>query len=83
MADVKISETVWRTFVQAARARGRKPERLAEKALKVYVQQMGDEQLDAETRHAARKAKFRIADTEEIIRQYRRERAKRTRNGRT
>ena len=83
MADVKIAENVWRTFVEKARARGKKPERLAEKALKDFVQQMDDEQLFEETCRAARRANFRIEDTEEIIRKIRRESAKRTRNGRS
>jgi predicted DNA-binding protein (UPF0278 family) len=83
MAEVKIAEKVWQAFVKAARARGKRPELLAEKALKNYAQQMDDEQLLEASCRAARKARFRIEDTEEIIRQYRRERAKRMKNGGT
>jgi hypothetical protein len=69
MADVTISEALWNDFV--ALAQRRRPESLAESVLRAYLQRSVDETLIEETARAARRAKFRIDDTEELIRQYR------------
>lgn len=81
MAEVKIAETLWTDFVALAQRQRRRPEALAEKALRDYMDRLADEELIAETARAARRAKFRIQDTEEIIRQYRRKRTRKSRNG--
>lgn len=72
MAEVKIQEGLWQEFVSTARKQRRKPEILAAKVLRDYLQRVDDEDLLARSEHAARRTKFRIEDTEEIIREYRR-----------
>src|SRR5206468_841842 len=82
MAEVTIQESLWKDFVVLAQRRRRKPAALAETALREYIQRIADEELDAAMTRAARRAKFRLKDTEEIIRQYRREKAKKAMDGR-
>jgi pantoate kinase len=71
VAEVTIKEALWQDLVQVARRRKRKPEALAERALRDFLRRQEDEELLARSQRAARRTGFRIEQTEEIIRQYR------------
>jgi hypothetical protein len=45
---------------------------LAERVLHEFIQRAADEELLARSERAARRAQFRMEDTEEVLRQYRR-----------
>ena len=81
MAEIVIREDVWQSFVAVAKDLRRQPRRLAEKVLKDYAEILAREKLLAETERAAQRASFDIEDTEEIIREYRRRKAARLKNG--
>jgi hypothetical protein len=72
MVDVKIRDKVWKDLLVVARRKRRSPAALVERALEEYLQLVADEELIAQSRRDARRAKFRVEDTEEIIRQFRR-----------
>ncbi|MBL8794184.1 MAG: hypothetical protein JNM56_09780 [Planctomycetia bacterium] len=81
MPEVSIAGKVWREFVQLAERQKRNPQALAETVLREYLQRAADEQLLADSRKDARKAKIASKDVEELIRQYRREKARKAQNG--
>jgi hypothetical protein len=81
MADVTISNSLWKQLVEVANRHRRKPAAVAESALREYLERLADERLMADTMHAARRAPFRIGDTEDLIRQHRRGKARKSRNG--
>ena len=83
MPELAISDKVWKDLVSLAEGKKLKPGRLAERVIKDYIRRCADEELIAETERAAQRAPFRIEDTEEIIRQYRRRKAMRANNGRS
>ncbi len=72
MAEVIIRERIWQDFMAVARQKRRKAEKLAERVLRDYVQRAADEELLQRSEQAARRAKFPIDKTEEIIRRARR-----------
>jgi hypothetical protein len=74
MASVIIREKLWKDFVAVARQKKRKAERLAEGVLRDYVQRVADEDLLLRSEQAARRAKFPVDQTEDVIRQTRRNR---------
>jgi hypothetical protein len=74
LAEVKIPETLWQDFVAVAKRQRHQPEALAQEVLQEYLQRIADEDLLADSERAARRARFPIEKTEEIIRQYRRKR---------
>jgi hypothetical protein len=69
-----IREKLWKDLVAVARKRGQRAESLAQNALSEYLQRVTDEDLLHRSERAAHKAKFRIGDTEQIIRKWRRSR---------
>ena len=71
MAELTIKETVWRKLVQVARRRRKRPEVLANVALREFLQRQADEELLERSSHAAQRTSFSIGQTEELIRQYR------------
>ncbi len=71
MAAVTIREQVWQDLLALARQRRRNAEALAEEALRDYVRRAADEDLLSRSGRAARRAPFRIEQTEEVIRQAR------------
>jgi hypothetical protein len=75
MPDVKVPQRVWNGLKAAADRRGQKPDALARKALTEFLDRLANEELFAETEKAARRAPFRLKDTEKVIRQYRRQRS--------
>lgn len=72
MVEVAIREELWRELAALAQRLGRRPEILAEAALRDFLQRQADEELLASSNRAARRAPFRLEDTEEVIRRYRR-----------
>ncbi len=72
MAKVTIREKLWRELAVLAQRMRRRPETLAEIALRDYLQRQADEELLDASAQSARRAGFRIEDTEDVIRQYRR-----------
>ena len=83
MAEVRIRERLWQDFIALAHREHHQPTALAKRLLREYIQRAKDEELDARIRRTARRAKFRIENTEEIIRQYRRRKASKAGNGRS
>jgi hypothetical protein len=73
MAEVTISENLWRDLQTVARRQRRKPGQLAEAALREYLRRLSDEELLARSEQAARRAPFRAGDSEEVVRQHRRQ----------
>ena len=71
MAELTVSEKVWRELVEVARRRRTKPESLADAALREFLQRQADEELLEKSSRAAQKTSFPISETEEIIRQHR------------
>jgi hypothetical protein len=75
MAELTIHEALWHDFVAVAEQQKQAPQDLAQQVLRDYIQRASDEQLLARSAHAARRAKLRIGDAEEAVRQYRRRKA--------
>ncbi|MGQ0637074.1 MAG: hypothetical protein ACT4QC_20890 [Planctomycetaceae bacterium] len=72
MIDVKIRDKTWKDFLAVARKKRRSPAALMQRVLESYLQTVADEELIAQSQRDARRARFRVEDTEEIIRQFRR-----------
>jgi hypothetical protein len=72
MPAVEIQQGLWKDLVIAAEKKRRKPESLANEALKDFLQRITDEELISRSARAARRAPLRMADTERAIREYRR-----------
>jgi hypothetical protein len=75
MPAVEIRQGVWNDLVVAAEKRRRKPETLANEALRDFLQRAADEELLARSARAARRSPLRAANAEEAISRYRRDRA--------
>ena len=71
MAEVTIQERTWQELLKVARRRRKKPQTLADEALREYLERQEDEDLLKKSSHAAQSTAFDIRDTEEIIRQNR------------
>jgi len=76
MADLRIRESLWDDFVAVAERKQARPDELAERVPRDSIQRAADEELLARSERAARRARFRMADSEEIVREHRRRRAK-------
>jgi hypothetical protein len=72
MVELEIQDTLWNEFVAIARRQRTRPEALAEQVLREFIQRSSDEALLARSEQAARRARFQIDETEEIVRQHRR-----------
>jgi hypothetical protein len=73
VAEIVIKEKVWQELAQVARRRRKKPQDLAHTALVEFLKRQADEDLLARSSRAAQKTAFSISDTEEVIRQHRKE----------
>jgi bisphosphoglycerate-independent phosphoglycerate mutase (AlkP superfamily) len=71
LAEVVIREKLWKDFVAVTRQQRQKAETLAEQVLRDYVQRITDEELISRSARAARRAKFRMQETEEIVKNFR------------
>ena len=76
MAEITVTEKVWRQLVEVAQRRRTKPENLADAALREFLQRQADEELLTKSSRAAQKTSFPISETEEIIRQHRKRKKK-------
>jgi hypothetical protein len=85
MAVIKVTicDSLWREYVAVMEKCGWDPQRLVQTAVLDHVQRLADEDLLAATEIAARRSpKLKGKNVEEVIRQYRREKAKKAANGR-
>lgn len=71
MPDLTIRKALWESLVQLAEKKKQKPETLAERALTDFIERDSDEELLQRSAKAARRAPFRINETEEVIRRHR------------
>lgn len=71
MPDLKVQQQVWDEIRTAAAKQGQRPESLANRALKEYLQRLADEELIAESQREARRAPLKVRDTERAIREHR------------
>ncbi|HVC95292.1 MAG TPA: hypothetical protein VND64_16470 [Pirellulales bacterium] len=78
MAELTIRTTVWQEFKAVAQKQRKRPEALAEQVLKDYVQQIADDELLRRSMSEARKAPFRSGDAVQVVRDYRRKRARKS-----
>lgn len=76
MPELKIRKSLWDEFVAIAEKQKQSPEKLAQRVLRDYVQQFTDEELLERSSSAARRASFRMDETEEAVRRYRKTRKK-------
>lgn len=74
MAELTIRKQLWERFKEAAEKQRQKPESVAERLLKDFVQRVADEELLARSSAAARRAGVEGKNAEEVVRQYRRKR---------
>ncbi|MCY2994725.1 MAG: hypothetical protein NTY19_43720 [Planctomycetota bacterium] len=72
MPELKISQGIWDDFVAIAEKRKRKPEALAQDVLRDFIQHFTDEELLERSSAAARRAPFRIEESEHVVRHHRR-----------
>jgi len=72
MPELNIPKGLWDEFVAVAEKQKKTPEKLAQQVLCDYVQQFTDEGLLERSSAAARRAPFRMNETEDVVRGYRR-----------
>lgn len=72
MPDLTIRQGLWDDLVVVAEKQRKKPQTLAQQAIQEYVQRKSDEELLERSATAARRAPFRMSETEAVIREYRR-----------
>ena len=58
MAEVTITENLWHDLLRVARRHRRKPQAVAEEALRDFLRREADEQLLAQSQSAARRSRF-------------------------
>jgi predicted transcriptional regulator len=75
MAELTIQASLWKKLVRLAQEKRRKPEAIATKALRDYLERQANEELLARSERAARKTQFDIEETEDLIRRYRRKKS--------
>jgi hypothetical protein len=75
MVELEIQDALWDDLVAVAQRRRTHPRALAEEVLRDFIQQTADEELLARSERAARRGRFRMEDTEDVVRKYRRRRA--------
>lgn len=68
MPELKIRKALWESLVQLAEKKKQKPETLAERALTDFIERDSDEELLQRSSKVARRAPFRMDETEEAIR---------------
>jgi predicted transcriptional regulator len=73
VAQITIRDPLWENLVQLARKTRKKPESLAAEAVRDFLQRRADEDLLARSERAARRSRFPLAESEEIVRKHRRQ----------
>lgn len=76
MAELHVADKVWQELLEVARQRRKRPEDLADAALREFLQRQADETLLARSSAAARASGLNIGQTEAVIRRYRQRKAK-------
>lgn len=80
---VKIPDYLWQHYLDVTKRCGWDSQRLVEIAVLNQIQLLADEDLLAHTEAAARRStKLKGKNVEEVIREYRREKARKAANGR-
>jgi hypothetical protein len=74
MPERKINKGLWEDIIAIARKRKRKPESLACDVLRDFIQHFTDEELLQRSAEAARRAPFRMEQSEDVVRYHRRTR---------
>lgn len=71
MAQITIREPLWSEITGLVRRKGKSPTAVAEKALREFLERQEAEELLARSDRIARKARFKLADTEKLIQTFR------------
>jgi hypothetical protein len=71
MVEIEVQDALWDEFAAIARSQRTSPAVLVEQVLREFVQRVSDEALLARSEQAARRTRFRIEETEQIIQQHR------------
>jgi hypothetical protein len=71
MAEVRVRDRLWQDFVTVAQKQQKAPQALVQRVLEDYIQRVTDEELLARSARAARRTRFRLGQTEEVVRRYR------------
>jgi len=71
MPEVMIQQGLWSDLVAIAQRQKKKPETVARRALTEFIQRVSDEELLEKSAATARRAPFRMEQTEDVIRTYR------------
>lgn len=74
MPAVKIQQGLWNDLLSIAEKQRRRPETLANEALRDFLQRTADVELLSRSAAAARRSPLPIAETEKAIRRHRRKR---------
>lgn len=74
MPNLTIRQGLWDDLVVVAEKQRKKPQTLAQQVIQEYVQRMSDEELLERSATAARRAPFRMDESEWVIRDFRRKR---------
>lgn len=72
--QLQVSARMWKNFVSAAERKSRKPQAMANEALRNYLQRLEDDELFEQSCKAARKSGFDFRKTEAVIKAMRKER---------
>jgi predicted transcriptional regulator len=72
MHEVKIRDEIWNDLKSAAEKHQRRPETLANQALKDFLRRMADEELLDRSIAAARRAPLRSSEAVQAVREFRR-----------
>ena len=78
--QLQVSARLWKDLMSAAERTSRKPQAMAKKALRDYLQRLEDDELFERSCEAARRSGFDFRNTESVIKALRKER--RTREAR-
>jgi hypothetical protein len=71
MVLLDIQEGLWSDFEAVAQRRGTPPQALMEELIRDFIERAADEELLERSERVARRAGFRIDETEEVIRRHR------------
>ena len=67
MAEIKVRDRVWHDFVLVAKQKQKKPEALAERLLRDFLERAADEDLLKRSVQAARRSPFTVGEIEAAI----------------
>ena len=67
MAEIKVRDQVWRDFVSVAKKKQKKPEALAERLLRDFLERTADEDLLRRSLQTARRSPYSISQIEAAV----------------